>query len=134
MNLAIFDARMPARSHFHQAQPEMLSAVTDLSDKIRLGEACKHPSRQCLIYLRDADFPLLIAVSRASRSLRDEAPRKCSVFIGAGREFSFRDSPYTLCEAVIGMIRRSISMLLRARSCHSIKSALCRHQRTVRYP
>src|SRR5713101_10119613 len=77
-------------------------------------------------HVPQADFPLLIAVSRAFRSLRDEAPRKCGEFIGAGREFSFRDSPYTLCEAVIGMIGRSISMLLRARSCHSIRSALCR--------
>jgi len=40
----------------------------------------------------------------ASISLRDEAPRKCGEFIGAGREFSFRDSPYTLCETAIGMI------------------------------
>src|SRR5713101_1960869 len=83
-------------------------------------------------HVPQADFPLLIAVSRAFRSLRDEAPRKCGEFIGAGREFSFRDSLYTLCEG--GMIRRSISMLLRAGCCHSIKSALCRHQRTVRYP
>src|SRR5713101_3015798 len=70
----------------------------------------------------------------AFRSLRDEALTKFGEFIGAGREFSFCDSPYTLCEAVIGMIRRSISMLLRAGSCHSIRSALCRRQRTVRYP
>src|SRR6266478_7834801 len=68
----------------------------------------------------------------AFRSLRDEALTKFGEFIGAGREFSICDSLYTLCEAVIGMIRRSISMLLRAGSCHSIRSALCRRQRTVR--
>ena len=44
----------------------------------------------------------------AFRSLRDEALTKFGEFIGAGRELSFCDSPCTLCEAAIGMIRRSI--------------------------
>ena len=53
--------------------------------------------------LRASDTTLRLPITNcgesAFRSLRDEALTKFGEFIGAGREFSFRDSPYTLCEA-----------------------------------